>query len=42
MGPFLRPLSRAAIDVIDAQPPISDHVFPGGPEGVGYAGLPGI
>lgn len=41
-GFSLRPLSRTAFAVIDAQPAMSDYVFPAGPEGVGYAGLPGV
>jgi integrase len=41
-GPSLRPLGRAAFNVIEAQPAIADHVFPAGPEKAGYAGLPGL
>lgn len=41
-GPSLRPLGRAAFAVIEAQPAISDYVFPAGPEGIGYSGLSGL
>ena len=41
-GPSLRPLSRAAFAVIDAQDPIADHVFAAGPNAQGYQGLPGL
>jgi len=41
-GASLRPLSRAAFELIDAQPAISDYVFPSRPEGVGYRGLSGL
>lgn len=41
-GPSLRPLSRAAFAIIEAQPAISDYVFPASPEGVGYSGLAGL
>jgi integrase len=41
-GPSLRPLSRAAFAVIESQNPISDFVFPAGPEAQGYQGLPGL
>ncbi len=41
-GPSLRPLSRAAFAVIEAQPAISDYVFPASPEGIGYSGLSGL
>lgn len=39
-GESLRPLSNPALDVIDTLPRISDHVFPAGPGGKPYAGLP--
>ena len=41
-GPSLRPLSRAANAVVDAQPVIADFVFAGGSEMKGYWGLPGL
>jgi len=41
-GASLRPLSQAAFALIDAQPVISDYVFPSRPEGLGYRGLPGL
>jgi len=41
-GASLRPLSQAAFVLIDAQPVISDYVFPSRPEGLGYRGLPGL
>lgn len=41
-GPSLRPLSRAAFSIIEAQPAVSDYVFPAGPEGIGYSGLSGL
>ena len=41
-GPSLRPLSRAAFAVVDAQDAIADYVFPAGPDADGYQGLPGL
>ena len=41
-GPSLRPLSQAAFAIIDGLEPISDYVFPAGPEQAGYQGLPGL
>lgn len=41
-GPSLRPLSRAAFSIIEAQPAISDYVFPAGAEGIGYSGASGL
>jgi integrase len=41
-GPSLRPLSRAAFTIIEKQDSIADFVFPSGPEGEGYQGLPGL
>ena len=41
-GPSLRPLSRAAFAIIEAQDPIADYVFPSGPEADGYKGLPNL
>ncbi len=41
-GPSLRPLSRAANAVVDAQATIADFVFAGGSELKGYWGLPGL
>lgn len=41
-GPSLRPLSRAAHAIVDAQPVIADFVFAGGSEMRGYWGLPGL
>lgn len=41
-GPSLRPLSRAAFTVIEAQDSIADYVFPSGPDAGGYRGLPNL
>ena len=42
-GPSLRPLSRAAFAIIDAQDAIADFVFPAGPDATkGYNGMPGL
>lgn len=41
-GPSLRPLSRVAFTMIERQDPISDFVFPAGPDAEGYQGLPGL
>lgn len=41
-GPSLRPLSRAAFTVVETRDPISDFVFPAGPDAGGYQGLPGL
>lgn len=41
-GASLRPLSQVPVVLIDAQPVISDCVFPSRPEGLGYRGLPGF
>lgn len=41
-GPSLRPLSRAAFAIIDAQDAIADFVFPAGPDAKGYNGMPGL
>ncbi len=41
-GASLRPLSRAAFAIIEAQDPISDYVFPSGPDAGGYKGLPNL
>ncbi len=41
-GPSLRPLSRAAFAIIEAQDAIADHVFPAAPDAEGYQGLPGL
>lgn len=39
-GPSLRPLSRTAFTIIEAQEAIADYAFPSGPDGRGYQGLP--
>ena len=41
-GPSLRPLSRAAFAIVDAQVAIADYVFPAGSDAGGYSGLPGL